>query len=165
MLAPFKLVSSDPSPENAPEKDVAETTAPKNEIVLEVEAGVEMLVGVVNDALFGPVVACAAGGVTVELLRDVAVRIAPLSGQDATEMLRSLATFPLLDGYRGSERADVAALEEVLLRVSALVQTHPEIAEMDCNPVMVLAHGAAIVDARVRVQSPQPTLPIAATRT
>lgn len=114
-------------------------------------SGIEMLVGVVHDRVFGPVVACAAGGTEAELLKDVAVRITPLTDRDATEMVRSLATFPRLDGYRGAPKLDVVALEDVLLRVSAMVETHPEIAEMDCNPVIVLPQGAVIVDARIRI--------------
>ncbi|MGH2468338.1 MAG: acetate--CoA ligase family protein, partial [Candidatus Limnocylindrales bacterium] len=95
--------------------------------------------------------ACAAGGVNAELLKDIAVRITPLTDRDAQQMVRSLATYPLLDGYRGAPPRDVAALEAVLLRVSAMVEAHPEIAEMDLNPVMVLERGAAIVDARIRL--------------
>ena len=101
-----------------------------------------MLVGVVHDPLFGPVVACGAGGVQAELLKDVAVRITPLTDRDAREMIRSLQTFPLLDGFRGAPKADVGALEDVVLRVGALVENHPEIAEMDCNPVIVSRDGA-----------------------
>ena len=126
--------------------------------------GVELLVGVVHDPSFGPVIACGTGGTAVELLKDVAVRITPLTDRDATEMVRSLATFPLLDGYRGAPRVDVAALEGLLLRVSALVEAHPEIAELDCNPVKVLADGAVVVDARVRVEAATPPLPLAARR-
>jgi acyl-CoA synthetase (NDP forming) len=118
-----------------------------------VPSGAEMLVGVVHDRLFGPVVACAAGGTEAELLKDVAVRITPLTDVDAAEMVRSLATFPLLDGYRGTPKADVPALEDVLLRVSAMVEVHPEIAEMDLNPVIVQHEGAVIVDARIRIES------------
>ncbi len=106
-----------------------------------VTEGVEMLVGVVHDRLFGPVLACGAGGTTAELLKDIAVRIMSLSDLDTVEMVRSLRTFPLLDGYRGAPKADVAALEEVMLRISALVEGHAEIAELDCNPVMVGEHG------------------------
>jgi acyl-CoA synthetase (NDP forming) len=106
----------------------------------------------VHDRLFGPVVACAVGGTQTELLKDVSVRITPLTDVDAAQMVRSLATYPLLDGYRGAPPLDVAALEEVLLRVSALVEAHPEIAEMDLNPVIVLSRGAVIVDARIRVE-------------
>jgi acetyl coenzyme A synthetase (ADP forming)-like protein len=129
-----------------------------------VPSGVEMLIGVVHDPSFGPVVACGAGGTAVELLRDVNVRIAPLTDLDAREMVRSLATFPLLQGYRGGQSADVAALEDAILRVSALVEAHPEIAELDCNPVVVLPTGAVIVDARIRVEAPIPPLPLSARR-
>lgn len=117
-----------------------------------VGSGLELLVGVVHDRLFGPVVACAIGGTATELLKDVAVRITPLTDVDAAEMVRSLATYPLLDGYRGAPALDVAALQDVLLRVSALVEAHPEVAEMDLNPVIVLPRGALIVDARIRVE-------------
>jgi acyl-CoA synthetase (NDP forming) len=115
-------------------------------------AGVEMLVGVVQDRHFGPIVACGAGGTAAELLRDVSVRLAPLSADDASEMVRSLTTYPLLDGYRGAPKADVAALEDLLLRISELVDNHPDIAELDCNPVIVGPDGAAVVDMRVRVE-------------
>jgi acyl-CoA synthetase (NDP forming) len=118
-----------------------------------VAGGVEMLVGVVHDRMFGPVIACGAGGSEIALLRDVVVRITPLTDRDAGEMLRSLAIYPLLEGYRDAPREDVAALEEVLLRVSAMVEAHPEIVEMDCNPVIVLPTGAVVVDARIRIQA------------
>src|SRR6185437_12697394 len=127
-------------------------------------AGVEMLVGVVNDPQFGPTVACGAGGTLVELLKDVSVRLTPLTRADATSMLRELRSFPLLEGYRGSQASDIAALEDVLLRVSALVEDHPEIAEIDCNPVIVSASGAVIVDSRVRVSAPTPRRPLSARR-
>jgi acetyl coenzyme A synthetase (ADP forming)-like protein len=124
--------------------------------------GTELIVGVVSDPDFGPAVACGAGGHAVELLRDVAVRLAPLGPRAAREMLRSLRTFPLLDGYRGAEPADVAAVEDVLLRVSALAAAHPEIAELDCNPLCAGPDGAVAVDARIRVASPPPRRPFPA---
>jgi acyl-CoA synthetase (NDP forming) len=99
-------------------------------------------------------VACAAGGTAVELLGDVQSRLAPLGREDAGQMLRALRTFPLLDGYRGAPRADVAALEDILVRISALAAAHPEIAELDCNPVLVGTGGATVVDARVRIAAP-----------
>jgi acetate---CoA ligase (ADP-forming) len=117
----------------------------------EVGAAPELLMGMVHDPTFGPVLACGAGGVTAELLGDVAVRLAPIGDRDAAEMVQSLKTFPLLDGYRGAPKTDVAALQDILLRLSALVEAHPEIAELDLNPVMALAQGAVIVDARIRV--------------
>jgi acyl-CoA synthetase (NDP forming) len=117
---------------------------------------------VAHDPVFGPVVACSAGGTAVELVRDVSVSVTPISDLDAAEMVRSLKTFPLLNGFRGAPKADVAALEDVILRVSTLVDTLPEIAEMDCNPVMVLPHGASIVDVRIRVQEAPQLKPLAA---
>ena len=125
-------------------------------------AGVEMLVGVVHDSHFGPVVACGAGGTQAELLKDVSVRITPLSDREATGMIRSLQTFPLLDGFRGAPPARVEALENVLLRVSALVEDHPELAEMDLNPVLVGPEGAVVVDARARIAEPEALRPLIA---
>jgi acetate---CoA ligase (ADP-forming) len=79
-------------------------------------------------------------------------------------MIRSLRTYPLLDGFRGAPKADVAALEDVVLRVGALVESHPEIVEMDCNPVIVSADGAVVVDARIRVEAAEPARPEPALR-
>ena len=123
--------------------------------------GVEMLIGVVSDPRFGPVVACGAGGTAVELLGDVQVRLAPVTVAEASEMLRGLRTFPLLDGYRGAPRAAVAALEDVVVRIGALAAAHPTVAELDLNPVVVSAVGAVAVDARVRVApvAPPPPFP------
>jgi acyl-CoA synthetase (NDP forming) len=115
------------------------------------QSGVELIVGVVNDPSFGPVVACGAGGTTAELIGDVAVRITPLTDLTAAEQVRSLRTFPLLDGYRGAPKLDVAGVEDVLLRVSAMVEAHPEIAELDLNPLTVSVDGVCVSDARVRV--------------
>jgi len=122
--------------------------------------GVELIVGVAGDHTFGPVLACGAGGTVAELIKDVAVRITPIGARDAREMLRSLRTFPLLDGYRGAERCDTAAVEDVLLKVSALVEAHPAIVELDCNPLIARPDGAVIVDARVRVEAPPPAPPV-----
>jgi len=113
--------------------------------------GVEMIVGVVHDRQFGPVLACGAGGVLVELLKDVSVRLTPLAAQDAEEMIRELKTYPLLTGYRGGPVHDVRALVDAVLRVGALVEELPQIAELDLNPILVHPHGATVVDARVRV--------------
>jgi acyl-CoA synthetase (NDP forming) len=122
----------------------------------------ELLVGVVHDPTFGPVVAIGAGGTTAELLGDVTVRLAPLTDLDAAEALHQLKTFPLLDGWRGAPKADQAALEDLLLRVGALADKHPEIAELDCNPVIAGPDGAVIVDVRVRVEPPTPPPPLSA---
>jgi acetate---CoA ligase (ADP-forming) len=129
-----------------------------------VEAGIEMLVGVTHDPVFGPIVVCGAGGVLVEMLKDVVVRITPLTNQDASEMVRSLKTFPLLNGYRGGPRYDVKALEQLILRVGALVEDIHEIGELDLNPVIVSPEeqGVSLVDARVRVAEALPPLPFGA---
>jgi acyl-CoA synthetase (NDP forming) len=122
--------------------------------------GVELIVGVVHDHSFGPVLACGAGGTTAELISDVVVRITPVTDVEAREMLRSLRTSPLLDGYRGAPRCDRAAIEDVLLRVSAMVEAHPEIAELDCNPLIAGPRDVVIVDARVRVETAAPPRPM-----
>ncbi len=116
--------------------------------------GVEMLVGIVHDSHFGPIIAVAAGGVLVELLNDVALRLTPLSRQDASEMLRELKTFPLLNGYRGRPKVNIAALEQILLSLSALVEDIPQIQELDCNPIIVTPESAIVVDSRIRIFDP-----------
>jgi acyl-CoA synthetase (NDP forming) len=129
-----------------------------------ISEAVEMFVGITNDPNFGPLLACGIGGALVELLRDVSVRLTPLTDADAHQMVRSLRTFPVLDGYRGEPKRDVKALEEVMLRLSQLVEDIPEVAELDLNPVMVLleGRGAVVVDARIRVAESVPQLPIGA---
>jgi acetate---CoA ligase (ADP-forming) len=129
-----------------------------------VPSGIEMLVGVTHDPVFGPIMVCGAGGILVELLKDIAVRITPLTDRDASEMVCSLKTFPLLEGYRGGPRYDVAALEQVILRVGALVEDIHEIGELDLNPVIVLpeGQGVSLVDARIRVAEALPSLPFGA---
>jgi acyl-CoA synthetase (NDP forming) len=120
------------------------------------QVGVEMILGVVHDPQFGPVVACGAGGTQVELLRDVAVRLTPIAKPEASEMIRALKTYPVLEGFRGGRKFDVSALEDALLRVSALVDDISQIAELDCNPFVVTEQGGEILDARVRVTSVEP---------
>jgi acetyl coenzyme A synthetase (ADP forming)-like protein len=129
-----------------------------------VQTGTEMLVGVTHDPVFGPILVCGAGGVLVELLKDIAVRITPLTDRDAHEMIRSLKTFPLLNGYRGGPRYDVSALEQLILRVGTLVEDIQEIGELDLNPVMVLpeGQGVSLVDVRIRVAEALPPLPFGA---
>ncbi len=124
-----------------------------------IQGGVEILIGVVSDDVFGPVVACGAGGIQAEILKDVSVGISPLTRHDAREMIRSLAVFPLLTGHRGSPEADIAALEDLVLRISALVDSHHEVAELDLNPVLATERGAVVVDARLRLQSAAPPRP------
>jgi len=117
----------------------------------QISDGVEMIVGVSHDPAFGPLVLAGLGGTMVEVLGDVAVRITPLSDTDVDEMLRSLRSYRLLTGYRQSPPLDVAALAELLHRVSAMVEDIPEIAELDLNPVFVRQHGAVVADVRIRL--------------
>ncbi len=123
-------------------------------------AGTELIVGAVGDPAFGPLVACGAGGVAVELLGDVQVRLAPLGAGEADGMLRDLRTFPLLDGYRGRPRADLDSVRDLVLRVGALAATHPAVAELDLNPVIATPEGALVVDARIRLEAPGPSPPV-----
>jgi acyl-CoA synthetase (NDP forming) len=113
--------------------------------------GVECLVGVVTDPLFGPLIAFGSGGFTAELLGDVAFRVHPLTDRDADELIESVKVARLLHGYRGAPPADVPAVRELVLRVAQLVEDLPEVAELDFNPVMVRAAGAIVLDARMRV--------------
>ena len=113
--------------------------------------GIEMMVGVTHDRTFGPLLMAGMGGTLVELLRDVSVRIHPLTDTDVDDMLNTLRGFPLLTGYRGHPPVDVDAFKELLLRMSVLVEEVPEIDEVDLNPVFVRAEGVTTVDARVKL--------------
>ena len=114
--------------------------------------GIEMVVGVTHDPSFGPIVLTGAGGTLVELLRDVSVRITPLTDVDVDQMLSSLRMAPLLSGYRGSAPADVASLQDLLYRINAMVEDLPEVAELDLNPVFVRREGDGVVAADVRMK-------------
>lgn len=113
--------------------------------------GVETIVGALQDRAFGPLVVFGLGGVAVEALADHVTRLAPLSEDDALDMVNGLRGSALLKGYRGQGAVDTAALTDVLHRVSQLVEDMPEVVELDCNPVIASPRGALIVDARVRV--------------
>ncbi len=113
--------------------------------------GIEVIVGMSKDPQFGPVLMFGLGGVLVEVLKDVAFRIVPLEARDARQMIREIKGFPVLEGFRGQEPADLAALEKLLLKVSAFVEAHPEIEELDLNPVFAYKDGALAVDARIVV--------------
>ncbi len=119
----------------------------------EIAGGLEVLVGVATDPIFGPLLVCGMGGVLAELLGDVSYRLTPVTDVDAAEMIGKLRMGPLLDGYRGSPPADREALALLLQRVSALVEVIPELREMDLNPVKVRepGRGAVVVDARMRI--------------
>ncbi len=123
-----------------------------------VTGGVEVIAGVTNDSTFGPLVLYGSGGTLVELMADVAFRLLPLTDRDVESMLEEVRGTALLRGYRGAPSLDEAALKDLLLRLSALAETCPEVREMDLNPVKVLAEGVRVVDARVRVER-RPPLP------
>ncbi|MCL0038965.1 acetate--CoA ligase family protein [Dehalococcoidia bacterium] len=112
-------------------------------------AGVEVIMGMSKDAQFGPVLMFGLGGVFVEVLKDVSFRIVPIARRDASQMIREIKGYPVLQGYRGQEPADITALENTLLRLSSFIEGTPEIRELDLNPVFAYAHGAIAADARV----------------
>ena len=123
-----------------------------------VDGGHEILIGMTEDPNFGPMLVYGLGGVYVELLRDVAFRLNPLTDVDAAEMIEEIKGADLLKGYRNMPLGDRAALKEALLRVSAMVTALPEIVDMDLNPVKVLEPGQGVraVDARIKVRPTQP---------
>ncbi len=111
--------------------------------------GLELVVGMIRDPQFGPILMFGLGGTSVEILRDVAFRITPLTRQDAKEMIRQIKGFPLLEGYRGQPPVDILYIEEMLMNLSAFIDENPEIKEMDINPIVAYKKGAMAVDARI----------------
>jgi acyl-CoA synthetase (NDP forming) len=111
--------------------------------------GIEVIMGMSQDAQFGPVLMFGLGGILVEVLKDVSFRLVPITPRDARQMIQEIKGRPLLEGYRGQEPADVEALEKLLLRLSDFIEKHPEIAELDLNPIFAYKDGAVAVDARI----------------
>ena len=111
--------------------------------------GIEVIIGMTKDPQFGAVLMFGLGGVMVEILKDVAFRIIPINERDARQMIDEIKGKPLLDGYRGSEPADVEKLRALLLQVSSFIEQHPEVEELDLNPVFAYRDGAIAVDARI----------------
>jgi acyl-CoA synthetase (NDP forming) len=118
-------------------------------------SGTEFLAGVVQDPVFGPLVAFGPGGVMAELIGGTGFRIAPLTDADAQQLVEGGKAGRLVRGFRGRPPADVDALTDLLHRLARLAQDLPEVAELDLNPVLASADGCAAVDARVRVAPPQ----------
>lgn len=116
-------------------------------------AGTEVIVGMTRDPQFGPVLMFGLGGVLVEVFKDVAFRLVPISRRDAREMLHEITAYPILAGYRGREPADMGALEDLLVAVSSLAEQHPEIEELDLNPVVAYRDSVLAVDARIVLAS------------
>lgn len=119
-----------------------------------VSGGHEVLIGMFEDPNFGPLIGFGLGGVFVELIGDVAFKIHPLTDLDARDLISEVKSGRLLEGYRGGEPGDIDAVVDALLRLSALVENHPEVVEMDLNPVKVAGPGEGIrvVDARIKVR-------------
>jgi acyl-CoA synthetase (NDP forming) len=114
--------------------------------------GVEVIVGMNRDPQFGPILLFGLGGVLVELFRDVSLRHLPLSRDDARSMIREIRGYPVLGGYRGQQAVDEGALLDCILKVAEIAERHPEIQELDLNPVLAYPDGIAVVDARVIVR-------------
>jgi acetyl-CoA synthetase (ADP-forming) len=112
-------------------------------------ASTETIVGAIKDPQFGPTIMFGLGGIFVELLKDVSFRIAPITADDAKEMITQLKAYPLLKGFRNTPPADIDALVDILLSTSRLVMDNPEIKELDLNPVIAYQKGAKTVDARI----------------
>jgi acyl-CoA synthetase (NDP forming) len=111
--------------------------------------GVEVIIGMTKDPQFGPVIMFGLGGIWVEVLKDVSFRIIPITPRDAREMMQEIKGYPLLLGYRNQPPAHLPSLEEMLLRVSQMIEATPEIKELDINPIFAYEDGAVAVDARI----------------
>jgi acyl-CoA synthetase (NDP forming) len=115
--------------------------------------GIEVIVGVTKDPQFGPVLMFGLGGVLVEVLKDVAFRVIPIEQRDAQQIIEDIKGYPVLQGYRGQDPADISALQALLLKVSSFIESHPEVAELDLNPVFAYKDGAIAVDARIVLEA------------
>jgi acyl-CoA synthetase (NDP forming) len=124
------------------------------EPMVDTSRGVEVIVGCLRDPRFGPVLVVGVGGVFTEVLADTALAIAPVSAPDARRLLLALRAAPLLLGARGREPVDLDALADVVSRVSQVAAAHPELVEVELNPVLARAAGAVALDARVVLEEP-----------
>jgi len=115
--------------------------------------GIEVIIGVSKDAQFGPVLMFGIGGILVELLKDVSFRIVPITEKDAQDMISEIKGYPLLQGYRGQEPANIPLLKQLLVKVSDFVEQNPQIKELDLNPIFAYKDGAVAVDARIILES------------
>jgi len=113
------------------------------------DPGIEIIVGMTKDPQFGPALMFGLGGVFVEILKDVSFRIVPIEARDADEMIREIKGYSMLEGYRGSPPADLSKIQELLLSMSKFVSDHPEIDEIDLNPVFAYPDSVLVADARV----------------
>ncbi len=138
-------------------REAKKTIRMEGVIVERMLSGIEVIVGVTQDAQFGPVLMFGMGGIFVELLKDTSFRLIPIEPEDALEMIRELKGFPLVEGYRGME-GNIESLKTLLVKVSCLVVEYPEIAFVDMNPVFVSSSGSVAADVRIQLgnlSSPQ----------
>jgi acyl-CoA synthetase (NDP forming) len=112
-------------------------------------SGTEVIVGSIKDPQFGPALRFGLGGIFVEVLKDVTFRIAPITEDEAEEMISEVKAYPLLKGYRNTPPADLKAIIKILMSTSRLIMDHLDIKELDLNPIMVYEKGAKTVDARI----------------
>lgn len=115
--------------------------------------GTELIIGMTNDQTFGPVVMFGLGGIFVEVLKDVSFRVAPLTRQDAYEMIREIKGYPILKGMRGQRSVDIDLLAEVIMKVAALSIENPAISELDMNPIFALENSISILDSRILIET------------
>ena len=119
-----------------------------------VAEGREIIVGMTRDPQFGPMLMFGLGGIYVEVLRDVSFQLAPITSDEALEMLLGTKTYKLLQGVRGEKSVDMQLVAECIQRISQLSMDFPQIKEMDINPLKISSEGATAVDARIRITSP-----------
>jgi len=119
-----------------------------------IPGGVEIIAGVTQDPTFGPLIMFGLGGIQAELLKDIVLRLHPLTELDASEMVSSIKTASLFEGFRGAPPSDIQSVQGLLLRLSAMVEDIPQIAELDFNPVKVMGRGEGywVVDARISLK-------------
>jgi len=123
---------------------------PKAEVLVQkMHSGHDVIIGLKRDMHFGPVIAFGLGGIFVEVLKDIAFRVAPVSHHDAMEMVKEIKAYPVLAGFRKTKKANIKRLTEMLLNVSRLAMENPNIKELDLNPVIVDERKAVAVDARL----------------
>jgi acyl-CoA synthetase (NDP forming) len=122
-----------------------------------VEPGTEVIVGVSKDPQFGPVVMFGLGGIFVELFKDVSFRVIPVERKDAQEMIKEIKGFPLLQGYRGKEPADISSLVNIILKISNFIERNPQIKELELNPIVAYPKRAVAVDARIIIEKDEGT--------
>ena len=124
-------------------------------IVEKMESGIELLIGSTHDPMFGPILAFGLGGIYVEVLKDVVFRLIPIEHEDATEMISEIKAAKILDGIRGQPPVDKKSLIDLLLKTSDFINKHPEIEELDLNPIFATDKGVSVVDARIILKVPE----------